>query len=1154
MKATLNPAAGRAPGRVRAPSLRSWLVGIGVTLVACAAHAQTPVAPAKPKEDPATTASKEEVVVLSPFNVTGERDVGYNASSVLSGAGLRVPLTDVASAISVITPRFLEDTGSTDLRDALVYQAGMEVTGPGGNFSNGNTAGGLGWFAEAPQSNNTVTRVRGLAAATLARNFFRSVIPTDSYNVDRIDINRGANALLFGVGSPAGIINTSTKEASLAKTSGEVQVSAGSFGSHRETLELNQVLAPRQLAVRIATVNDDKRYKQDPAFNHDQRLYGALTWRIKQLERGILSGTTIRASGEWGRIEANNPRNLPPQDRFSGWFEDTIYPEYVAAGVTPKATANANAGGFTQGNGLVAAQNINRAPVVVFPDATSATPGDAAGTVNGQRVIGRSFVSNRYLFPSGAIGTAGQVATGYYRDILNRAGVPDMAFYYAQQVIDPALWDFNNNLIDGPNKSENMRFRATNFAIEQLFFNRKLGVEIAHDSQRSYEKQRILLTQAPWISIDANTRMWSGEVNPNFGRPMTGGQGSAFDKTEEVKTTRAKLFYELDLADRFAKGWGRFLGNHVLSALWQSETFADDNRTGVPFYVSGNWIGGNSQARFGDAGKNPTTLVYLGSNLYNVRDPRGEGIGRAEADIMNQLVNVASSGVFLTRVQAPTTASPADPAYAIQYLPVSIVRAGEGLEGAAFTADKSRRELDSQAVALQSRFLDGHLIGMIGWRKEESDTTRVSAPVVTNGEAYRLVNEPSYNLDSPTNIHQVYERTLRSWSGVAKAPQGWLRHTPFISGLRLLYGESDNFDPPDSISVDVFGRAVAPPTGRTTDSGIGLDLFENRVSLRWNRYKTTQSSVLNSTLTTAANAIVSTHLTVYNIAKTRSDFVDANGDGWPDNYVRPPQALLDLYKVQINNGTISSTNPGVRETSDYVARGDELELTLRPTRGLTLAFNVARQESVRSNSGARLRELIYETPTATGRPLIDEWRSAASETVWTFSQGTNNVRQAFEQQVLSQYTSQVAADNGPASELREWRASAVANYRFQAGRLKGFSVGGAVRWEGKVSIGFPLTTIEVDGSPSDGIVEATDIRTYDITKPIYGPDEWHYDGWVSYERSLFKGRVDWKLQLNVRNLFDDIDPIPALAHPNGRIAAARIAQPRTLTLSSKFSF
>ena len=61
---------------------------------------------------------------------------------------------------------------------------------------------------------------------------------------------------------------------------------------------------------------------------------------------------------------------------------------------------------------------------------------------------------------------------------------------------------------------------------------------------------------------------------------------------------------------------------------------------------------------------------------------------------------------------------------------------------------------------------------------------------------------------------------------------------------------------------------------------------------------------------------------------------------------------------------------------------------------------------------------------------------------------------------------------------------------------------------------------------------------------MYGPEEWYYDGWVSYERSLFNGRVDWTVQLNVRNLFGDDDPVPVLRQPNGMVAAVRIAQPR----------
>src|SRR5690348_14948118 len=106
MIAILNSAAGRAPRRPRAAlRRRSWLTGFGFIFAATLAYAQ---APAKPAENPpAEEKKKEEVIVLSPFTVTGEKDVGYDAESVLSGAGLRVPLDDVAAAVSVINSRFL---------------------------------------------------------------------------------------------------------------------------------------------------------------------------------------------------------------------------------------------------------------------------------------------------------------------------------------------------------------------------------------------------------------------------------------------------------------------------------------------------------------------------------------------------------------------------------------------------------------------------------------------------------------------------------------------------------------------------------------------------------------------------------------------------------------------------------------------------------------------------------------------------------------------------------------------------------------------------------------------------------------------------------------------------------------------------------------
>jgi outer membrane receptor protein involved in Fe transport len=151
----------------------------------------------------------ENVFELSPFTVQTDASVGYQATATLAGTRVRTDLKDLASSISVITSKFLEDTGARSNETLLQYTTNTEVGGIFGNFAGvGNTQGiGEGRNLTAPSTN---TRVRGLDAADNTRNYFLSDVPWDAYNVDRVELQRGPNSILFGVGSPAGIINTAT--------------------------------------------------------------------------------------------------------------------------------------------------------------------------------------------------------------------------------------------------------------------------------------------------------------------------------------------------------------------------------------------------------------------------------------------------------------------------------------------------------------------------------------------------------------------------------------------------------------------------------------------------------------------------------------------------------------------------------------------------------------------------------------------------------------------------------------------------------------------------------------------------------------------------------------------------------------------------------
>src|SRR5690606_36262443 len=99
-------------------------------------------------------------------------------------------LRDIGNAVSVVTTQFLEDTAATDNQSLLQYTVGTEVGGTQGTFA------GFGDGALLDESTNFInpnqnTRIRGLTEADNSRNFFTSDIPWDSYNIDRVEVQRG---------------------------------------------------------------------------------------------------------------------------------------------------------------------------------------------------------------------------------------------------------------------------------------------------------------------------------------------------------------------------------------------------------------------------------------------------------------------------------------------------------------------------------------------------------------------------------------------------------------------------------------------------------------------------------------------------------------------------------------------------------------------------------------------------------------------------------------------------------------------------------------------------------------------------------------------------------------------------------------------------
>ncbi|HEY3754881.1 MAG TPA: TonB-dependent receptor plug domain-containing protein [Opitutaceae bacterium] len=276
---------------------------------------------AVPVSPPAKAGSDSDAIMLSPFEVTSSQDNGYAAADTLAGSRIRTNLGDVAASLTVVDKEFLDDIGATDNNTMLQFTPNAQVTGTMGTYSGvgqGQSYSSQGAIV-SPQTSN---RVRGLASADNTRDFYITDIPADTFNIDRFDILRGPNAMLYGLGSPAGIVNATTNTAEF-RNFGSDTVRVDSWGSVRESLDLNQQLLPGQLAIRIDGLWGDTEYQQKPAFNDTRRLYGSIRFDPAFLNKNPNFHTSLKVDLEHGAVSSDNPNLTPPSDSITAWWRPT---------------------------------------------------------------------------------------------------------------------------------------------------------------------------------------------------------------------------------------------------------------------------------------------------------------------------------------------------------------------------------------------------------------------------------------------------------------------------------------------------------------------------------------------------------------------------------------------------------------------------------------------------------------------------------------------------------------------------------------------------------------------------------------------------------------------------------------------------------------
>lgn len=1221
-----------------------------------AADQKTPQSKKDESSPDAVQSNKDDVVVLSPFEVAATTDRGYAATETLAGTRIRTNLSDVGASISVITKEFLSDIGATDIGTLLQYTTNAEVGGTRGTYAG---VGNAATFDEESNltSPSTSQRVRGLAAADNARDYYITDIPWDSYNVDRIDILRGPNSILFGLGSPAGIVNASLKNAEF-RDKGNVEFRFGSYGTARSSVDVNQQLIPDQLAVRVDGLWTDQKYRQDPAFQKDKRIYGALRYDPDLFKNHSLH-TSFKAKFEHGDIKANRPRILPPNDSITPWWRPTaVSSANPFGGMGQTAVNNPYDPWRTDANATIVAgdgQGLTQQSTVNFQPWISDIANQQQpiwfidGATNQLYQAYGGYINNAARNSDGSLrsvseGILGKRTNGMFYGLTslpgyvtaahnaNAALFPDAIYgqYRTMSLTDPSVYDFYNKLIDGPTKHEWEKWDAYNLDFSQTAFDDRLGIELSYDRQKYRRGGESLLGWSPTLTLDILKNFGdyylngsdgtSSITNPNFGRPYvqnSGGSGSSYYSDREFK--RGSLFAELRASDFTNSSFlQKLLGKHRFNAVAADEKYYNENRRWQMYANSQAWAGywnGNSGSSSPIIDRAPVAAIYLGPSVVGRSSVSGANIPNIGAPI-----TLSDTGVYvfdstwnggtnygdpwtvpnnLLRIYNPTDATtqasnPANYTGWNSNFTDNLLRYNGGQDNSLLTlAQKSLRETTSYSGSYQGYFWNNAFVVTLGWRYDQVKTKDVTAANQALNRGILNLSPDVYKLPDEFPANQILKGHSTSGGAVLHLNR-LLEHDPLPINVSLSYNESSNFQV-TSVRRDLYGNPIDNPSGKTYEYGALFSTKDNKYSLRVVSF-TTRTKNGSSTLGDAykIGQVIQQGLRWRNVFLYQLggyDWATRNQDSyrnrWTNGYPNltdaqaraeedaaittwndiqkwldakgffqawnmtptTPSALVDRTTYLSNPAgyapdpatvyAYSAVTPqGFAVTADTESKGYEFELVANPTSNWRIAFNASKTTATQRNvGGAALSEFVNYI---NGKLINSDGTLTPAGKMTQYGNPSYAIYPNIWGPWLANYTLLKLQEGAAVPEIRKWRYNLVTNYTFSRGFLRNVGVGASYRWIDKVIIGYPVLT---GGS----------FASYDISHPYYGPAEDEIDLWASYEHKL-TAKIDWKIQLNVRNAFAKDKLIPISIEPDGTWAAARIAPTQEWFVTNTFSF
>jgi outer membrane receptor for monomeric catechols len=1101
----------------------------------------------------------DEVVELSPFEVTGDSDVGYQATSTLAGTRLRTDLRDIGSSISIVNEEFLTDTGSTNLEDVLIFTPNTEVGGLGGNFSGSQGANPI---PEQQRDNPSggITRVRGLAGADLTRNYFLTAVPFDTFNTDRIDVQRGANSALFGLGSPGGIVNASTIRADFLGNRGRLRFETDQYGTMRYSMRYNHMINDN-IAVRIAGLSENKEYEQKQAFGNDDRLFVATTIKMPL-------GLTVRASAEIGETHSARPDYVPPNDGITPWINmgKPVFGTPAEAGSYYRTEGDILPGHFNHRFLTLAVSGVSSGFARFYQDPSNPEPtwGGPAFYRNGRGLPAPFPNTGEWMMLMPRPENIIIRLTGHRSD--GTPVDPGTAPFWSNgfvstQITDRSVFDYRKNLFNGGTAQQGSDWEIYNASIEGSYFDNRLGFEVSYseESFNSWGNNSVQGVYQRMIYIDPNQYLLSttdgtgtGPLvpNPNYGRPVVGGGSGGNDLTNDRDAFRIQAYYELRFDDFMDESsWlTKLLGTFTLTGLmdesvhYSKQAYSEGDTLDLRDIsgILGDGFNNRYDRRSGQQFALPVTNDMNFLNANSISDLAGAGIQGVSFGRQRSHVGGGQYGTF--SMWHNDASDPSNNGFQTYSGRIYTLWDDKYNYPASFFSSKRVTEVESEVLVGQHSLWDNTVVLTGTWRSDKASSATSSAPGVPGIPRMEQTYDPAYVAGPYANrpFPVTADDETTSWSIMVHTPEFIREKLPGGLNLSVYKSKADNFVPSGN-NVNIFNEIVGAESGKTEEMGFIIEGLDGKLSARFNFFET--SAVNDRFEETALYASESILLNLAhqlnNPANVSQGFTAADVQA-----VLPPQGVQDVngFQVDWNNPDAATTNRNSSDTGtqDFTADGMEIEIAYNPIPEWTLLLTVGQQETVTSNTYPKMKEYVASH-------VLPQWvNSSFAQNYFIDATATQTLAARAQEQIVENVQRASLQDGNPAKEQAEWRWAFNTSYNFGSDSeiipnwLGDFTIGGGIRWQDQVGIGFAVA----QNSLGD--------YALDVNQPYYADSTLFVDVFARMHYKLKNDRA-FTFQVNIKDLTDNSDLVPYVANPDGS-EYYRILEGRLISASATFEF